>query len=734
MPDEYLRPDHWGALLAGIGRGIAALPGINVPYQGADPWTAIVLGIGGTMLMAAGTALALWPRRDRTGFPLAALVLLVTLAVVPAVVLAFRGEFVLGAVLSVLVLGFLRLEKLPRRDVPAAAGLGLAAAFAALVLAPVFDGRQPWWDYENWALSASTTRTTTFSWNHNYSPLRWPREGRELLRVRARQPAYWKAQDLDIFAGGRWLATREGRADRASREVEPIATSRWTQEIRVTVRNLRTPTFITAGTAIAVNGLPSGMDAFPAGGGAFGASRALARGDSYRATVYTPRPTDGQLRVAGTDFPEWSGDYLNIFIAADTPTGADGPAGAQARPDHVVRFPLWGTPNGEAIAQPFFDRGPQTDKPAAPLLDAAGLGRIYRARAAAEGGGGHAVRLHRPRGALPREGFSYSETPPRAAETLDGFLFDAKSGFCQQYSGAEGLLLRMAGIPARVAAGFTTGSLDRDNNEYVVRDLDAHSWVEAWFPSYGWVTRDPTPAAAPPRAQPGDASVLANGRPSGAPLHGDGQSPAATRSTGGGDGGTPIGWIVARRRRGRRARRRAGPRDAPAAPPAARGPAADGGVRARAAPRPLRRRPGRHADRPRARVRRLAGRRRVRPRAARAALLRPSRGADARPAPLAADGAGRQRRPPARLVGAAAPVAGPPPPGGGRGRGRDRAPRAGLSAPAAARTAGSCPRAGLNGPAAERVSSPAMPATTSRTAATRLPVARVVACLIAIAT
>ena len=545
VPDEYLRPDHWGALLAGIGRGIAALPGINVPYQGADPWTAIVLGIGGTMLMAAGTALALWPRRDRTGFPLAALVLLVTLAVVPAVVLAFRGEFVLGAVLSVLVLGFLRLEKLPRRDVPAAAGLGLAAAFAALVLAPVFDGRQPWWDYENWALSASTTRTTTFSWNHNYSPLRWPREGRELLRVRARQPAYWKAQDLDIFAGGRWLATREGRADRASREVEPIATSRWTQEIRVTVRNLRTPTFITAGTAIAVNGLPSGMDAFPAGGGAFGASRALSRGDSYRATVYTPRPTDGQLRVAGTDFPEWSGDYLNIFIAADTPTGADGPAGAQARPDHVVRFPLWGTPNGEAIAQPFFDRGPQTDKPAAPLLDAAGLGRIYRlAQRLKEGADTPFDYIDRVERYL-NEGFSYSETPPRAAETLDGFLFDAKSGFCQQYSGAEGLLLRMAGIPARVAAGFTTGSLDRDNNEYVVRDLDAHSWVEAWFPSYGWVTRDPTPAAAPPRAQPGDASVLANGSRQAPLFTGDGQSPAASRSTGGGDGGTPVGWIVA---------------------------------------------------------------------------------------------------------------------------------------------------------------------------------------------
>ena len=539
VPDEYLRPDHWGALIAGIGRGIAALPGINVPYLGTDPWTAIVLGSAGTVLMAAAAALALWPRQSRTGFPFAALVLLVTLAVVPAVVLAFPGEFVLGAVLSVLVIGFLRLEKLPWRDVPAAAGLGLAAAFAALVLAPVFDGRQPWWNYENWALTASTTRTTTFSWNHDYSPLVWPREGRELLRVRAAQPAYWKAQDLDIFAGGRWLATREGRADRAKREVEPIATSRWLQEIRVTVRNLRTPTFITAGTTTRVSDLPTGADAFPAGGGAFGATRMLSRGDSYRATVYTPRPTDSQLRVAGTDYPEWGGDYLNIFIAAETPPGAE------ARPDHVVRFPRWGDPNGQAIAQPFFDRGPQRDEPAAPLLDAAGLGRIYRlSERLKQGAATPFVYVQRVERYL-ETGFSYSETPPKAAQTLDGFLFDAKTGFCQQYSGAMGLLLRMAGIPTRVAAGFTTGSLDRDNNEYVVRDLDAHSWVEAWFPGYGWVTRDPTPAAAPPRSQPGDVASALSGRDPQAPvLPGDTAAATSSGAAGASDGGTPLFLIV----------------------------------------------------------------------------------------------------------------------------------------------------------------------------------------------
>ena len=107
---------------------------------------------------------------------------------------------------------------------------------------------------------------------------------------------------------------------------------------------------------------------------------------------------------------------------------------------------------------------------------------------------------------LGDESFTYSETPPPAARTLDGFLFDAKTGYCQQYSGAMALLLRMAGIPARVVTGFSTGATDTKTGEYVVRDFDAHSWVEVYYPGWGWITFDPTPAASPARSQPADAA------------------------------------------------------------------------------------------------------------------------------------------------------------------------------------------------------------------------------------
>ena len=96
-------------------------------------------------------------------------------------------------------------------------------------------------------------------------------------------------------------------------------------------------------------------------------------------------------------------------------------------------------------------------------------------------------------------GYTYTETPPPSIYPLVSFLLKDKVGYCQQFAGAMALLLRMGGVPARVATGFTTGQYDRSRHEYVVSDLDAHAWVEAWFPTYGWVRFDPTPGTAPAR-------------------------------------------------------------------------------------------------------------------------------------------------------------------------------------------------------------------------------------------
>ncbi|GAA3435700.1 transglutaminase TgpA family protein [Kutzneria kofuensis] len=101
-------------------------------------------------------------------------------------------------------------------------------------------------------------------------------------------------------------------------------------------------------------------------------------------------------------------------------------------------------------------------------------------------------------------GFKYSldATPqdPKASK-LDDFLFNTKSGFCEQYATALAAMTRSMGIPTRVAIGFTPGvPYNGDPNVRTITGGDAHAWVEINFPDYGWIRFDPTPAT--PRVIP----------------------------------------------------------------------------------------------------------------------------------------------------------------------------------------------------------------------------------------
>jgi hypothetical protein len=95
---------------------------------------------------------------------------------------------------------------------------------------------------------------------------------------------------------------------------------------------------------------------------------------------------------------------------------------------------------------------------------------------------------------------------------LESFLFRDRVGYCQHFSGTMVLMLRMLGIPSRVVTGFAPGTPQPDSpGTYRVRDYDAHSWVEVYFPSIGWVTFDPTPSASPAGLQSDDRLSAAVG-------------------------------------------------------------------------------------------------------------------------------------------------------------------------------------------------------------------------------
>jgi transglutaminase-like putative cysteine protease len=92
--------------------------------------------------------------------------------------------------------------------------------------------------------------------------------------------------------------------------------------------------------------------------------------------------------------------------------------------------------------------------------------------------------------------------PPMNQDVVDYFIFDLQKGYCDYYATSMAVLARAAGLPARIAVGYASGIYDMDLEAYVVSEDQAHSWVEIYFPGYGWVDFEPT-AELPTRERKG---------------------------------------------------------------------------------------------------------------------------------------------------------------------------------------------------------------------------------------
>ncbi|MBS1849802.1 MAG: DUF3488 domain-containing protein [Acidobacteria bacterium] len=86
-------------------------------------------------------------------------------------------------------------------------------------------------------------------------------------------------------------------------------------------------------------------------------------------------------------------------------------------------------------------------------------------------------------------------TPPQ--DPLATFLFERKRGHCEYFASSMAIMLRTLRIPTRVVTGFRGGEFNDVTSQYVLRASDAHAWVEVYFPEYGWISFDPTPAGSP---------------------------------------------------------------------------------------------------------------------------------------------------------------------------------------------------------------------------------------------
>ncbi|MFT4196481.1 MAG: DUF3488 and transglutaminase-like domain-containing protein [Pseudoxanthomonas sp.] len=123
------------------------------------------------------------------------------------------------------------------------------------------------------------------------------------------------------------------------------------------------------------------------------------------------------------------------------------------------------------------------------------LGRQWRT----EAGSDDAAIVRRALAWIRRE-FAYSlDVPLPAHDMADQFLFETKRGFCEQFSSSFAVLMRAAGIPARVVTGYAGGVRNAWGGYWLVRRQDAHAWTEVWLKERGWTRVDPTAAVAPER-------------------------------------------------------------------------------------------------------------------------------------------------------------------------------------------------------------------------------------------
>jgi hypothetical protein len=446
-----LVPAAWDTTTTALREGGNALPTIDTGTPIIRAWAlAAVLLVAGTAIGVAGM---LWRgdgwERSLVGFALLLVPLGAAIGMAQTPDASWQGAIVLVAV----VLRMARGRLVP--IVATASMVGAVALFGAQVAAPR-AGWQPFGHHQR------LSQFHELDPNQTYGPLDDRRTGAVMLDVSAPHASLWRMQVLEAFDNRRWVAARED-----SELPEPAAHK---QAVNVEVRGLRNRLIVSPGRITGVRGTKGVV--MERGGG-----QALldtpSEGDTYRVEAATVNV--GRARLAKIPVPAGR-RYQSL-----TQIGL-GP------PPRYVPYPLAELAN-------------DMPKP----LQGTDWGRLFRlSYHLSHGVKGELAVVQRVENFLQREGrFHYTtEVGAPGIEPLMEFLFQTHQGYCQHFAGAAALLLRVAGVPTRVAVGFATGE-QVDHNTWAVRDEDAHAWIEVYFPGVGWVPFNPTPAAAPADVSPG---------------------------------------------------------------------------------------------------------------------------------------------------------------------------------------------------------------------------------------
>jgi len=298
--------------------------------------------------------------------------------------------------------------------------------------------------------------------------------------VESERPAYWRVGAYDRFTGGSWV--RSGDSSAYDGQLEPPPGPTVTVEQTITARTTL-DSMPAAWKPVSVGGNVQRATQVTAEDG-LRAAAPIADGESYTVTSERPAYTASSLRSAGTEYPDRIRQrYLTL---------------PDSTPDRV---------------------GERTDA----VVDRANASNPYETAVAVEeylqANKEYSLNVERPRG-----------------NVADAFLFEMDAGYCTYYATTMAVMLRTQGIPARMATGYTTGERIGEN-EWAVRGLNAHAWVEVYFPDVGWVAFDPTPSSPRDEANRERVSQAREAGESGVDVNGTGPgewtpTPASTPAGG----------------------------------------------------------------------------------------------------------------------------------------------------------------------------------------------------------